>query len=314
MPGQKLEYLRLAVTARCNQRCLYCQPPEPSRETDLLTGEELVRFATLASRCGLHKVRLTGGEPLLRSDIVEMVRRLSADEMIADVSLTTNGTMLASLAAELHAAGLRRVNIGLPALDPEVYRRVTRNGRVGDALAGLRAALAVGFSPVKLNVVVLRGVNENQVVPLAGLARQMPLEVRFIEYMPFLEGSEQPRERLVPADEILAALGKLGRLEPLREPRGPASARLYRIAGHRGTIGLITPHTAPFCSACNRVRLTAEGRLRACLIDGGERDVLPAIRAGLDLRTLRRLLRWAAEAKPALHAGAFMGQMHRIGG
>lgn len=314
MPRRKLAYLRLAVTARCNLRCLYCRPPDRDHETDVLSSEELVRFAILAARCGLHKVRLTGGEPLLRSDIVEIVRRLSSDEMIADLSLTTNGTMLTRLAPELREAGLRRVNIGLPALDPEVYRRVTRNGRVEDALAGLEAALEVGFSPVKINVVVVRGVNEDQAVPLAGLTRRLPLEVRFIEYMPFLEGSEHPRERLVPADEILAALGKLGPLEPLERPRGPATARLYRVAGHRGTIGLITPHTDPFCHSCNRVRLTAQGRLRACLIDGGERDVLGAIRAGLDLPTMERLLRWASEMKPALHSGVFAGCMHRIGG
>ncbi len=313
MPRQRLEYLRLAVTARCNLRCLYCRPPGQSDESDVLSADEIVAFAATAAHCGLHKVRLTGGEPLLRPDITEIVRRLAAVGEISDLSLTTNATMLAAVAEELRAAGLRRVNIGLPALDPGVYRTITRNGRVEDALAGLRAALEVGFSPVKLNVVVLRGVNDGEVVPLAELTRERPLEVRFIEYMPFLDGADDPRERLVPAGEIRKALEKLGRLEPLR-PRGPASARLYRIAGHRGTIGLITPHTDPFCHSCNRVRLTADGRLRACLIDGGERDVLPAIRAGLDGATMERLLRWAAEAKPARHSGAFTGCMHRIGG
>ena len=189
MPRQPLEYLRLAVTARCNLRCLYCRPPGQGDESDVLSADEIVAFAATAARCGLHKVRLTGGEPLLRPDITEIVGRLAAVGEISDLSLTTNATMLAALAEELRAAGLRRVNIGLPALDPGVYRTITRNGRVEDALAGLRAALEVGFSPVKLNVVVLRGVNDGEVVPLAELTRERPLEVRFVDYMPFLDGA-----------------------------------------------------------------------------------------------------------------------------
>jgi cyclic pyranopterin phosphate synthase len=191
---------------------------------------------------------------------------------------------------------------------------VTCLGHGHDPLAGLRAALDAGFHPVKVNVVVMRGINDTQIVPLARLTRDAPIEVRFIEYMPFLDAPEDRDRLLVPAEEILARLRELGELDPVPGDRGPASAERYRLRGHAGTLGLIAPHSAPFCNACNRVRLTADGHLRACLVDGGEHDILPLLRAGLDLDTMRRLLTETAAAKPARHRGAFCGAMHRIGG
>ncbi len=368
-PPPSLRYLRIAVTSRCNLRCVYCRPESGAEGADVLSRDELARFVRLAVACGIEKVRVTGGEPLLRPDIIAIVRDLAATPGLRDLGLTTNGTLLGPLAAHLAQAGLRRINIGIPALTPEVYQRVTRGGRVEDALSGLRAALDAGFRPVKVNVVVMRGVNDAEVPALAGLTRERDIEVRFIEYMPFTaleraplpdpspsqgEGrvrvSPQPNPPpapslkgrgvggtgvppvtqpvpngvggtgvppvtlVVPAEEVLARLRQLGELEPLPGRPGAAAARRFRIAGHAGTVGIIAPHSEPFCHACNRVRLTADGRLRACLIEGGEIDILPQIRAGLDRATLQRLLSEAAAAKPALHRGSFRGEMHRIGG
>jgi len=316
-----LSYLRISVTSRCNLRCVHCQPERGEAGADVLSREEIVRFVRLAVECGIEKVRVTGGEPLVRPDIVEIVRDLAALPGLRQLGLTTNGCRLPELAAPLREAGLRRINIGLSALDPAVYERVTRGARAGPlassrhpALAGLRAAVDAGFDPVKVNVVVMKGVNDDEIASLALLARDDAIEVRFIEYMPFAAEPGMRERYFVPAETVLARLRELGEVEPAAGPRGPASAQRYRIRGFKGTVGLIAPHSAPFCGACNRIRLTAEGRLRACLIDGGEQDVLPLIRRGLDRATMARLLAEAAAKKPAVHTGAFCGQMHRIGG
>ncbi|MBM4031654.1 MAG: radical SAM protein [Planctomycetes bacterium] len=344
MGNCQLRYLRVAVTSRCNLRCVYCRPPSGAEGGDTLSRGEIVEFVRLAVACGIEKVRVTGGEPLLRPDVVGIVGGLAAVPGLRDLGLTTNATLLASLARPLRDAGLRRVNIGLSAISPEVYRRITRLGSVEQALAGLHAALDAGFHPVKVNVVLMRGINDSEIAALALLARDAPVEVRFVEYMPFCEpraASDEPRAssegpqdlgRVVHAGEVLACLAQLGTLtecepraarhEPRaasHEPRAVARGskpfgRRYRIAGHAGTVGIIAPHSEPFCHGCNRVRLTADGRLRACLIEGGEQDILPLIRKGLDLPTLRRLLRDAAAAKPARHRASFRGEMHRIGG
>ena len=314
MARPPLTYLRVAVTSRCNLRCVYCRPPAVDEALDLLSADEIVHFVRLAVACGIRKVRVTGGEPLVRDDIVALVGELAETPGLAQLALTTNGTLLPGLARPLREAGLRRVNIGLSALDADVYRQVTRVGHVAQARAGLQAALDAGFDPVKVNVVVMRGINDSEVPSLAELTRDAPLQVRFIEYMPFLEEAHRRGLYLVPAEEILARVRRLGEVEPVEGARGPASAELYRFPGAAGTIGIIAPHSEPFCHACNRVRLTAEGRIRACLIDGGERDVLPLIRRGLDRPTMERLLAEAAAAKPARHSAAFCGAMHRIGG
>jgi len=314
MSRPSLRYLRIAVTSRCNLRCVYCRPAGVAEGEDVLSREEIVRFVRLSVECGIEKVRLTGGEPLLRPDILEIVRDLAALPGLGDLGLTTNATCLASMARGLREAGLRRINVGLSAVAPEVYRRITRGGRVEDALAGLRAAVEAGFDPVKVNVVVMRGVNDGELPALAGLTREDAIEVRFVEYMPFLEDADSRERYLVSGEEVLRRLGELGEIEALPGRRGPGSARRYRLRGHRGTLGIIAPHSEPFCAACNRVRLTADGRLRACLIDGGEQDILPLIRSGLDRAGMERLLGEAAAAKPLLHTSAFRGQMHRIGG
>jgi cyclic pyranopterin phosphate synthase len=315
-----LRYLRISVTSRCNLACLFCRPgcghgvAAAEAGEDVLSREEIVCFVRLAVACGIEKVRVTGGEPLVRSDIIEVIRDLASLPSLRDLSLTTNGTLLPRLARPLREAGLRRINIGLSAMDPEVYRRITRGGRAEDGPTGLRAAVDAGFDPIKVNVVVLRGINDGEIPALAGLTRDLPIEVRFIEFMPFGRSAEELDRYLVPADAVLARLRELGDLEPVPGARGAASAQRLRIRGYKGTIGLIAPHSEPFCHSCNRVRLTADGKLRACLIEGGEQDVLPLIRQGLDRPTMERLLAAAAAMKPTLHAGSFRGQMHRIGG
>ncbi len=314
MPRPLLSYLRIAVTSRCNLRCVYCQPACGVEGTDVLTKGEIVQFVRLAVQCGIEKVRVTGGEPLIRGDIVDIVRELAQLSDLRDLSLTTNGTLLPPLARPLRDAGLRRINIGLSAVNPGVYQRVTCVGRLESALDGLHAALDVGFDPVKLNVVVMRGINDDQIADLARLTRDDPIEVRFIEYMPFLDDADDRERLLVPAEEVLGRVRELGDVQPMAGERGPASAQRYRIDGYAGVVGIIAPHSAPFCGACNRVRLTAEGRLRACLIDGGERDILPLIRAGLTREAMQQILAETAAVKPKQHTGAFCGQMSRIGG
>ena len=314
MSRPPLSYLRISVTSRCNLRCVHCQPACAEGGEDVLTKDEIVHVVRLAVACGITKVRLTGGEPLVRADIVELVGELAAIPGLKQLGLTTNGCLLPDKAAALREAGLRRINLGLSALDPAVYGRMTRSTHSQRAMAGLAAALEAGFEPVKVNVVVMRGINDGEIPALAELSRDRRIEVRFIEYMPFGADPAARAERFVPAGEVVERLRQLGELEPLPEARGPASAQRYRIAGYAGNVGIIAPHSAPFCGACNRVRLTADGTLRACLIDGGEQDILPLIRAGLDLPTLRRLLDRAVALKPDLHSGAFCGHMHRIGG
>ncbi len=314
MARPPLTYLRVSVTSRCNLRCVHCRPACGVEGEDALSKDEIVRFVRVAVGCGIEKVRLTGGEPLLRADVVDMVGELAATPGLRQLGLTTNGCLLPEKGAALREAGLRRINIGLSAVDPVIYDRMTRSAHSRRALGGLQAALDAGFEPVKVNVVVMRGINDGEIAALARLSRDRRIEVRFIEYMPFGAEPGMRERHFVPAGEVLGRLGELGDVEPLEGDRGPASAARYRIRGYGGSIGIIAPHSEPFCDACNRIRLTADGKLRACLIDGGERDILALLRAGIDPPTMARLLAEAAAAKPARHSGAFRGQMHRIGG
>jgi len=306
-------YFRISVTDRCDLACVYCRPrgERPRGRAHTLTCREVVRFVRTAAACGVEKIRLTGGEPLLHEDILDMVRGLRSVPGIRSLGLTTNGQHLASLARPLREAGLSSVNISLPSLRPDVYRRVT-GGRLREVLAGVGAALREGFAPVKLNVVVLRDVNDGEVEALGRLARGQPVEVRFIECMPFCEAPDSPVP-FVSADEILEKLRALGRLRP--EPGGAsASAIRFSIPGFRGRVALIAPVTRPFCTGCRRLRLTAGGMVRACLVDGGEVDARPILRNGAGVVAMRRLLARAMELKPSRHHARFPGVMTRIGG
>jgi len=314
---RQLRYLRVSLTDRCNLRCAYCMPEGGvplGRHQDILRLEEVATVVRVAVEEGVRVVRLTGGEPLIRRGCVELVQWLSAMPGVEDVSLTTNGVLLVGLASRLREAGLRRVNIGLPSLDPAVYRELTRGGELQAALDGLAAARAAGFSPIKLNVVVLRGVNDDLGAFLE-LSRSQPVEVRFIEYMPIgpLDG---PRY-LVTADEIrerIQAAGPVEAAEPLKG-EGPARHEL-RLPGAVGSLAIIGAVSEHPCATCNRLRLTADGHLRLCLLSEQEIDLRPALRPDVDLLRLRQLLAAAAAEKPARMAeGAPNGRaMSQIGG
>jgi cyclic pyranopterin phosphate synthase len=334
--GRRIDYLRISVTDRCNLRCVYCMPPEGvvwKPHDEILTFEEIERFAAIAAGEGIGKIRLTGGEPLVRQGIVGHVRRLLAVTGIEAIALTTNATLLRRYAADLADAGLRRINISLDTLDPDVYARITRGGRLADALAGLEAAFEAGMDPVKLNVVVVRSL-EQDLLGFARMTLDRPLHIRFIEYMPVGDVGEHSCTSAeadgwtiddhVPSDVVLERLSAqgaaagLGELEPVSRadaPGGWGPARYYRFAGARGTLGVISPLSHHFCGECNRLRLTADGRLRTCLFSDDELDVRTVLRGGSD-DDVRAVIRTALAAKPKDHNQRLgtVRRMSQIGG
>jgi cyclic pyranopterin phosphate synthase len=275
---RRVDYLRLSITDRCNLRCTYCMPPEgvPARRHDeILSFEELVEFARAAVGCGVRKVRITGGEPLARHGCVEFVAMLADVEGIRDLSLTTNGVLLPRFAPALRAAGLRRVNVSIDSLTQERYATITRGGRLAAALAGLEAAFAAGFDPVKLNVLLLEGV-EHELDDFVALTLDRPLHVRFIEFMP-LDRRLVVDGAMVPAPLVLERLRARHALVPVDGPYGHGPARYWAVPGAPGTLGFIAGVSDHFCETCNRLRLTADGRLRTCLFSGRETEVRPLI-------------------------------------
>lgn len=315
MMNRAFEYLRISVTDECNLACLYCRPPgDSARPVNALSATEVVRFVRFAAACGVRKVRITGGEPLLHPEILAIVRGLAGIAGIQRLGLTTNGLRLAELAGELLQAGLHAVNISLPSLRENIFQCLTGGGELAKVRAGIAAVLREGYVPVKLNVVVFRGMNDREVVELALLARDELLEVRFIEYMPFCPLPPSVPDPFLPAGEILARLGEVGVLEPVLDDDPQAAARCFRVPGFRGTLGVIASRSRPFCSRCNRLRLTAVGKLRACLVDGGEIDVRPYLANGGEAPELRRILDQLAALKPAEHRHRFQGVMAHIGG
>jgi cyclic pyranopterin phosphate synthase len=275
-----VDYLRLSVTDRCNFRCVYCMPPEgvqfrPHR--DILSYEDMAFFVEAAVEVGISKVRLTGGEPLVRRGLPDLVRMLRAVDGVDDVSLTTNGVLLPRFAAGLHMAGLTRVNISLDSLDAERYRRLTRGGSLDRALAGVSAALAEGLQPVKLNVVMMPELLD-ELNAFLEIARERPVHVRFIEWMPVGGCGPQTGGGALTKDELTAALRARAELVPVASPGGWGPARYFRFPGHEGTVGFISSVSDHFCAECNRLRVTADGRLKNCLFSSDEVDVREAVR------------------------------------
>jgi GTP 3',8-cyclase len=302
--GRRIDYLRLSVTDRCNLRCRYCMPEagvEPLGHGQILSYEELLRVAAAAVRLGVRKIRVTGGEPLVRKGLVGFIGQLAGLPARPEVTLTTNGLGLAELAGELRAAGLSRVNVSLDTLRPERFARITRRPGLERVLAGLAAAEAAGLTPIKLNMVPIAGENADEIVDFARLSLEHPWEVRFIEFMPVSSGLSYGPESRFPAAAILEQLQRLGSLEPLdrQGPSGPA--RLYRYAGGLGRIGVIPAVSEHFCGDCNRLRLTADGRIRPCLFSTEEIDLRSALRAGASDQALEQLLQQATGAKPERH-------------
>jgi GTP 3',8-cyclase len=279
-PPRRVDYLRLSVTDRCNLRCVYCMPAEgvpPRSHDDILSYEELLAFAAAAVAAGVTRVRVTGGEPLVRKGFVGFIERLAALEGLTDLSLTTNGILLPGCAAELRAAGLKRVNVSIDSLDAGRYAHLTRGGRLSDALAGLDAAFAAGFAPVKVNAVLLAGATD-EVDGFVELTRRRDVHVRFIEYMPLDRRLAGERD-FVPAWSVLERLRADHHAEDVDGPFGLGPARYYRVPGALGTIGFISGVSDHFCARCNRLRLMSDGRLKTCLFSAPERelDVRPLI-------------------------------------
>ena len=278
--GRTVRDLRISVTDRCNFRCGYCMPAEGMQwlpREELLTFEEIERVARLCvERYGFGGIRLTGGEPTLRAHLPVLVAKLAA--LNVDLSMTTNGASLPLLAADLHRAGLRRVNVSLDTLQRERFLAMTKRDRLSEVLAGIDAALSVGFAPVKVNAVVVRGVNDDELVDLAAFGRERGVVMRFIEVMPLDAQRSWSGDRVVPADEVVARIGAAFPLEPVAE-RGSQPAERWRYADGRGEIGVVASVTKSFCSTCDRVRLTADGMFRNCLFALRETDLRPVLRA-----------------------------------
>jgi len=302
--GRQITYLRVSVTDRCNLRCLYCMPEEGvalQPHEAILRYEEIARLVSVAARLGVSKVRITGGEPLVRPGVVELVRRLASIPGISDLAMTTNGVLLAQNARDLAEAGLQRVNVSLDTLRPDRFARLARRDHLAQVLAGLDAAEQAGLTPVKVNTVVIRGLNDDEVVSFARLTLARGWHVRYIEVMPLGEGEHWSEGGFVSALEIKERVEEqLGPLAALPHRSG-SPARDWRLPGATGTLGFITPVTEHFCGECNRLRLTADGRLISCLLRGGEVDVRQALRDNADDEVLQNILRDSVSLKPSGH-------------
>lgn len=302
--GRPVNYLRLSVTDRCNLRCRYCLPEKGiplSSRSDLLSFEELVTISRIAAELGITKIRLTGGEPLVRKDLLKLVEMLAGTDSIDDLSLTTNGVFLHHQAAQLKQAGLTRVNISLDSLKPDKFHYITRHDKLKEVLKGIEAARTASLNPVKINMVVLRGINDDEIIDFARGTVTDGWHVRFIELMPFAPATLYPNN-FMPAFEIKERLVSLDNLEPSFPPPGSGPARYFRFPGAEGTIGFITPITEHFCISCNRLRLTAEGKLYPCLARDDHTDLRQPLRNGASPLQIKRLIQQAVNAKPHHHS------------
>ena len=275
--GRTIDYLRLSVIDRCNLNCFYCRPPRGEKaappDRTLMSFEEIGEIVRFLVDLGIRKVRITGGEPLIRKNICYLVKLLSGIDKIEDLSLTTNGTKLSSLAADLKKAGLKRVNISLDSLDPETYRLITGRNELDAVLEGIEASFSLGISPLRINNVLMRNRNLKEIRDFVSMTLERPIDVRFIELMPLSMSEKEYREEFVPSGEAFSILEREHELVPCEEPvvRGPAT--YFKVPGAMGKVGFISPVTKPFCSTCNRIRLTSRGRLRSCLLRTGEIDL-----------------------------------------
>ena len=297
-----INYLRISVTDRCNLRCIYCMPllgVYLMPHEDILTYEEIYTVAKAAAELGINKVRITGGEPLVRSGLPKLIQMLSSIDAIDDISLTTNGTLLGRYAAELKLAGLRRVNVSLDTLKQDKFEFITRRNRLGDVLEGIEVASSVGLNPVKLNMVVMSGINDDELLDFAIKTINEEWHVRFIELMPFAGGITAPQ--FVPVSDMRKRLELLGELEPCLPSIGNGPAKYFRFPHAKGTIGFITPVSEHFCFHCNRLRLTSDGKLCPCLLSDYEIDLRQPLRSGISSAELKQLIEEAVANKPLRH-------------
>jgi cyclic pyranopterin phosphate synthase len=300
--GRRVDYMRVSITDRCDLRCIYCTDRfQEKSHAEILRYEEIHRIVQAAAGLGVTKIRLTGGEPLVRAGAPDLVRMIAGVSGIEEVSMTTNATHLAKYAAELRSAGLKRVNISLDTFQPERFARITGGDKLDDVLTGIAAAHQAGLEPVKINMVVIAGINDDEIVDFARKTLIDGWHVRYIEHMPF-ENSATHGNGVVPVSEMLARIEQsFGRLEPSKPQVGNGPARYYRIAGSNGTIGFIGAVTECFCEGCNRFRLTADGKLRPCLLNDDEVDIKTPLRNGASIEELAMIIKSAALLKRAQH-------------
>ena len=292
--GRQISYLRVSVTELCNLRCRYCMPADgvcKKEHKEMLSQEETIRAIRAAATLGISKLRITGGEPLVKPNILSLCREAAAVPGILELCLTTNATLLPALAVPLREAGVSRLNISLDTLDRDKYRYITRNGDLDQAIRGIEAALDAGYRKIKLNCVLIGGFNDDEIPALADLTRRWPVDLRFIEMMPMYDGGDFGPEAFIP---YTAVTDRLPELEPVAPDGGVA--KLYRLPGARGNLGLISPVSAHFCSECNRLRLTADGKLKPCLHSADEYSV-----KGQSLEEMVETFRRAILAKPRWH-------------
>jgi len=298
--GRSINYLRISVTDRCNLRCLYCMPPEGVPQmphSEILSYEEVRTVVQAAAELGITKIRLTGGESLVRAELPKLIKMLSQIEGIQELSLTTNGTFLKKHALELKQAGLSRVNVSLDTLKADKFQYITSLGKLKDVLEGIEAAKEAGLHPVKINTVVMRGINEDEILDFTRMTYEDGWHVRFIELMPFKRVAD-----FVPFIELRRHISLLGKLKPCASTTGNGPAMYYRLAGARGTIGFISPLTElSFCSRCNRMRLTPDGKLRPCLLEEDEIDLKMPLRNNASMEELKSLILKAVASKPEHH-------------
>lgn len=309
--NRKIDYMRISVTDRCNLRCFYCMPEEgitPKPHAEILSYEEIKRFAKAAIAAGITKIRVTGGEPLVRRNIVKLVQMLANIPGLKDLSLTTNGILLPHYGESLKSAGLKRINISIDSLDPEVYGKLTRLGSVDKALAGIEKALELGFDPVKINTVLIKGVNDDP-KDFIKLIYDYPVHVRFIEFMPV--GDWNP-DLYLSIDELKEKIGCYGELKPVQGPEGAGPARYATFKGALGTLGFISPISNHFCPSCNRLRLTPDGKLRTCLFSDAEFDVRPILRGSNNEQEITSFVRTVTESKPERHSAGTQEKLARL--
>lgn len=300
--GREINYLRISLTELCNFRCRYCMPEEgveKKSHSEMMTEEELVSLVRAAAALGIKKLRVTGGEPLIKKNIVSICRTLSSIPGIEELCLTTNGTKLPQLAKELKAAGVNRLNLSLDTLDAEKYAYITRRGKLSDFMAGFEAALEAGFDKIKINAVLIGGFNDDEIRPLAELTLKYPIDVRFIEMMPMYDSGDFGPQAFISYTKVLEKLP-----EAMEMPSDGSVAKLWRLPGAMGNVGLISPISAHFCSECNRIRLTSDGKLKPCLHSGEEYSI-----KGLDYDGMYELLKDVIWNKPAWHGD--LDALHR---
>lgn len=320
--SRKISYLRISVTDLCNLRCVYCMPPggtELSRKEEILSFEEILKIIKHGVRLGINKIRITGGEPLVRKGITSLVRHITGIKGIDDIAMTTNGVFLKEFATELKSSGLSRLNISLDTMREDRFHDITRGGKIQDVFEGVEAVLKAGFKGTKMNAVVMRETNDDEIQDFVRYIMKRDIELRFIELMASGWKNMVDEERFVPTSEIMEKVKEVGDLVPVKQRVGGGPATIYRIKGALGSIGFISAVSKPFCSTCNRLRLTSDGRLRSCLLSGGEVDVKDILRSSdLNEKELAEALTEAfikvTTMKPTVHSGKNSAIMNQIGG